>query len=101
MRRQILVGGEAHLSIGWSPSEPAKIHMRSAPGGSWLRTASSLVRTSKPAVLMSVPQAKRIRSVRLVPLDVERISSMPGSVASASSIGRVISSSVSSGVEPG
>ena len=67
--------------------EAIHIHMRSAVFGSCARTESSLLRTSKPAVLMSVPQAKRISKRASWSLDVERISSMPGSVASASSMG--------------
>jgi hypothetical protein len=88
-------------SMGSSAVEAIHIHMRSADLGSCARTESSLARTSKAAVLMSVPQAKRISKRESSSLDVERISSMPGSVASASSMGRVISSSVSSGVDPG
>ena len=87
--------------MGESAVEAIHIHMRSAVFGSCARTESSLLRTSNPAVLMSVPQAKRISKRASWSLEVERISSMPGSVASASSMGRVISSSVSSGVEPG
>jgi hypothetical protein len=46
--------------MGESAVDAIHIHMRSAVFGSCERTESSLLRTSKPAVLMSVPQAKRI-----------------------------------------
>ena len=74
--------------------------MRSAPGGSWLRIASSLVRTWNPTASKSVPQSNEISICAWFSLDVELISWMPLSVASASSTGRVICSSISWGVEP-
>jgi hypothetical protein len=60
-----------------------------------------LVRTSKAAASMSRPQSNWIWKVACSASERERSSSMPASVESASSTGRVMSCSTSSGVEPG
>ena len=59
---------------------------------------SSRSRTSLEASSRSVPQVKEMRTLLLPSEDVEEISSTPGTAARASSTGRVISSSISSGL---
>jgi hypothetical protein len=74
--------------------------MRLALGGNSWRIDSSRVRTSKPTAEGSRSHWKKTTSWAPVSEDVERISLMPESVAIASSAGRVMSCSTSSGVEP-
>ena len=83
-----------------SPAANRLVWIRSAAAGNWCRMDSSLVRTSKPTAAGSRSQSKSTISSVPVSDDVERISRTPDSVAIASSAGRVIRSSTSSGVEP-
>jgi hypothetical protein len=83
-----------------SPAANICVRIRLALGGNSCRIDSSLVRTSKPTAEGSRSHWKNTTSSAPVSDDVERISLMPDSVAIASSAGRVISCSTSSGVEP-
>ena len=74
--------------------------MRSAAGGNKCRIDSSLVLTSKATAAGSRSQSNITISSAPVSVDVERSSLIPESVEMASSAGRAINSSTSSGVEP-
>ncbi len=87
-------------ATGWSPELKANISMRSAPTGSCGRIESSFVRTSNAAASASRSQLKSTSNCAWSDCALARISSMPDSVASASSTGRTTSCSISSGVEP-
>ena len=89
------------ITIGWSVGLNVNIVMRSAPSGSSLRIESILVRTWNAAVSTSRSQSKPISNSAWSAPAVASICSMPDSVASASSMGRTTSRSISSGVEPG
>jgi hypothetical protein len=88
-------------TIGSSDALNAKISSRSARSGSVGRIESSFVRTSNAAASASRSQSNRTSKLASSDRADERISSMPESVASASSTGRTISCSISSGVDPG
>src|SRR5262245_26309473 len=83
-----------------SPAANIWVRMRLALGGKSCLTDSSLVRTAKPTADGSRSHWNSTTSSAPVSDDVERISLMPDSVAIASSAGRVMSSSTSSGVDP-
>ncbi len=89
------------MVTGSSDALKESITMRSAAGGSSARIESSLVRTSNAAFSASRSQLKRTVNCASSGRAVASISSMPESVASASSTGRTTSCSISSGVEPG
>ena len=84
-------------------SEALKSNMssRSAPAGRVGRIESSLVRTSKAAASGSRSQSNSTSKLASSARANARISTMPDSVESASSTGRTMSCSISSGVEPG
>ena len=86
---------------GSSEALKANISTRSAAAGSCERIESILVRTSKAAVSGSRSQSNSTVNCAWSEPAVARISSIPDSVASASSTGRTTSCSISSGVEPG
>src|SRR5262245_7139388 len=83
-----------------SPAANICVRMRLALAGNSCLIDSSLVRTAKPTADGSRSHWNRTTSSAPVSDEVERISLMPDSVAIASSAGRVMSSSTSSGVEP-
>ena len=89
------------MTIAWSDALKANISSRSAPAGNCARIESSFVRTSKAAALASRSQSNRIWNCAWSDCALARISSTPESVASASSTGRTMSCSISSGVDPG
>ncbi len=88
-------------TAAWSEALNAWISNRSAPAGSCGRIESSLVRTSNAAASASRSQLNWMLNWAWSDCALARISSMPDSVASASSTGRTISRSISSGVDPG
>jgi hypothetical protein len=83
-----------------SPAANICVRIRFALGGNSWRMDSSFVRTSKPTAAGSLSHWKKTTSSAPVSDDVERISLMPDRVAIASSAGRVMSCSTSSGVDP-
>ncbi len=83
-----------------SPAANICVRMRFALAGNSWRMDSSRVRTSNPTADGSRSHWKKTMISAPVSDEVERISLMPDSVAIASSAGRVISCSTSSGVEP-
>ena len=72
----------------------------SASSGSRPRTRSSRVRTSSSATFRLVPQAKFRRTVLDPSDEVELICSTPATALTPCSMGRVTSSSISSGPTP-
>ena len=72
----------------------------SASSGMRPRTRSTRVRTSSAASLRSVPHAKLRRTLALPSDYVESTRSRPATALTACSMGRVTSSSISSGPTP-
>ncbi|OPZ93043.1 MAG: hypothetical protein BWY73_00510 [candidate division TA06 bacterium ADurb.Bin417] len=87
MTRIGMLDGSNFLSVG-----------RSISSGSRLITRSRRSRTSLAALSRFVPQANETRTRLLPSADSDEISSTPGTALMASSIGRVTSSSTSSGL---
>ncbi len=89
------------LMMGKAVVSNLKIVGDSASSGSRARMRSIRVRTSSVASFRSVPHAKLSRTMPEPSEANELICSMPAMAATACSIGRVTSSSISSGPTPG
>jgi hypothetical protein len=89
------------MPVGMAVESNLKMIGGSASSGSRPRTRSMRVRTSSAASLRSLPHTKLRRTMALPSDEVDSTRSSPATALTACSMGRVTSSSISSGPTPG